>query len=101
MPIFELQNETRAKTKKPSMYKVILYNDDFTPFEFVEYVLLTYFKKEGADVMRIAQEAHNTGRALVGVYTRDVATSRCNTALSFAKQQGFVYLKIEAKPEED
>lgn len=100
MPIFELESKTNTKTKKPSMYHVILYNDDFTPFEVVEIILEKFFKKQAADVMRIAQEAHNTGKSLVGTYTREVAVSRCNSALGFAKQNGFVYLKIETKQAE-
>lgn len=96
MPIAELETKSKVKTKKPSMCNVILYNDDLTPFEFVEAVLSQIFKKQGSDVMRIAQEAHNNGTALVGVYTREVATSRCMLTKQLAKESGFP-LKVEPK----
>lgn len=92
----QLQQEQIVKTKRPSMYSVILYNDDFTPFEFVESILSRIFKKESKDVMAITQVAHNTGKALVGVYVRDVAVTRVQIAMSIAKDNGFP-LKLQAK----
>lgn len=92
----QLQEEQVVKTKKPSMYNVFLYNDDLTPFEFVESILSQIFKKEGSDVMRITQEAHNSGKALVGVYVRDVAVTRCKMAMDIAQSNGFP-LKLQAR----
>ena len=99
MPIFDMdiQLQQQTKTKKPSMYNVYLYNDDVTPFEFVEQILQQIFKKEGSAVMRITQEAHNNGKALVGTYIRDVAVSRCNISQKIEIDSGF---PLKVQPEE-
>ena len=60
---------TKPKTKKPSMYKVLLLNDDYTPMEFVFYVLEQFFNKRSEEATRIMLHVHQRGVGVCGVYS--------------------------------
>ena len=64
-----LLTKVRPKTKKPSLYKVLLLNDDYTPQEFVVHVLERFFNKSGDDATRIMLHVHQKGVGICGVYT--------------------------------
>ena len=66
----------KARTKTPSMYKVLLLNDDYTPMEFVVWVLRVVFNKEQSEATRLMLDVHTTGKGLCGVFTYDVAKSK-------------------------
>lgn len=68
--------ETRPRTKKPSMYKVIMLNDDYTPMEFVVYVLERFFGKSREDATRIMLSVHQNGVGVCGVFTYEVAETK-------------------------
>jgi len=78
----------RQKTAPPRMYKVILYNDDFTTMEFVIEVLQRFFSINRERAMQIMLKVHNEGSAICGVYVRDVAETKVNQVVEFAKQHG-------------
>jgi ATP-dependent Clp protease adaptor protein ClpS len=78
----------RAKTKPPRMYKVILYNDDYTTMEFVIEVLQRFFGMNLERAMKIMLEVHNKGSGVCGVYSRDVAESKVVQVTELAKQHG-------------
>jgi ATP-dependent Clp protease adaptor protein ClpS len=78
----------RAKTKPPRMYKVILYNDDYTTMEFVIEVLQRFFALNRERAMQIMLEVHNKGSAICGVYSHDVAESKVVQVTELAKQHG-------------
>tara|TARA_Y100000590_G_scaffold363696_1_gene421495 strand:+ start:4729 stop:5067 length:339 start_codon:yes stop_codon:yes gene_type:complete len=78
--------EDRPLTKKPSMYKVILLNDDYTPMEFVVYVLEKIFNKNQEDATQIMLHVHKNGIGICGVYTFEVAESKCKSVLDLAKE---------------
>lgn len=78
----------RAKTKPPRMFKVILLNDDYTTMEFVIEVLLRFFGFNLERAQQIMLKVHNEGSAVCGVYSRDVAESKINQVMDFAKQNG-------------
>ena len=59
----------RTKTKKPSMYKVLLLNDDYTPMEFVIYVLQRFFSKSAEDATKVMLHVHQNGVGICGVFT--------------------------------
>jgi ATP-dependent Clp protease adaptor protein ClpS len=80
--------KTKAKTQKPSLYKVLLLNDDFTPMEFVVHVLEVYFNKSGEDATRIMLHVHQKGVGVCGVYTFEVAETKVTQVMDFAKQHG-------------
>lgn len=78
--------KTRQKTKKPSLYKVLLLNDDYTPMEFVVYVLERFFNKPPQEATRIMLHVHQKGVGICGVFTFEVAETKVTQVMNFAKQ---------------
>lgn len=78
--------KTRVKTQKPSMYKVLLLNDDYTPMEFVVHVLETFFNKSVEDAHRIMLHVHQKGVGICGVYTFEVAETKVTQVMDYARQ---------------
>ncbi|MDO8207021.1 MAG: ATP-dependent Clp protease adapter ClpS [Gallionella sp.] len=76
----------RAKTKPPGMYKVILFNDDYTTMEFVIEVLQRFFAINSERAQQLMLQIHNEGSAVCGIYTRDVAETRVAQVTDFAQQ---------------
>ena len=68
--------KTRPKTKRPSLYKVLLLNDDYTPMDFVVYVLERFFNKPLEEATRIMLHVHQKGVGICGVYTYEVAETK-------------------------
>ncbi len=77
---------TRAKTKKPSMYKVVILNDDYTPMEFVVHVLQKFFHKSSDDATQIMLHIHQRGVGVCGVYPFDVAETKVTQVIDYARQ---------------
>ena len=80
--------KTRPRTKKPSLYKVLLLNDDYTPMEFVIHVLEKYFNKGREDATRIMLQVHQKGVGVCGVYTYEVAETKVTQVIDFSRQHG-------------
>ncbi|MDF1791523.1 MAG: ATP-dependent Clp protease adapter ClpS [Thalassobaculaceae bacterium] len=78
--------KTRPKTKKPSMYKVIMLNDDYTPMEFVVHVLERFFNKNREEATRIMLHVHQRGVGVCGVFTYEVAETKVTQVMDFARQ---------------
>ena len=78
--------KVKPKTKKPSLYKVLIINDDFTPMEFVIFVLERFFSKSRDEATRIMLHVHHKGVGICGVYTYEVAESKVMQVLDFARQ---------------
>ena len=83
-----LVTKTRPKTKKPSLYKVLLLNDDYTPMEFVVHVLEKYFNKARPEATRIMLHVHQKGVGVCGVYTFEVAETKVTQVMDFSRQHG-------------
>ena len=81
-----IATKTRAKPKKPSQYKVLLLNDDYTPMDFVVYVLERFFNKPPEEATRIMLHVHQKGVGICGVYTYEVAETKVAQVTSFARQ---------------
>ena len=81
-----LITKTRPKTKKPSLYKVLLLNDDYTPMEFVVHVLERFFNKGREDATRIMLHVHHKGVGICGVYTYEVAETKVAQVMDFSRQ---------------
>ncbi len=96
MKQFGIESDVDVRTKLPKQYEVYVLNDDVSPMDFVEEVLSEIFKKNKTEAMSIMQHAHNTGKALVGVYIRDVASTRVHIAEAVAEDAGFP-LKFKIK----
>ncbi|HWT61409.1 MULTISPECIES: ATP-dependent Clp protease adapter ClpS [Brucella/Ochrobactrum group] len=77
---------TQPKTKKPSLYRVLLLNDDYTPMEFVIHVLQRFFQKNMDDATRIMLHVHNHGVGECGVFTYEVAETKVSQVMDFARQ---------------
>ena len=77
--------ETKPKTKKPSMYNVLLLNDDYTPMEFVVLILEKIFNKKQEEATQIMLNVHRNGVGVCGTYTFEVAESKCKAVIDFAK----------------
>jgi ATP-dependent Clp protease adaptor protein ClpS len=69
-------SQTKPKLQKPSMYRVLLLNDDYTPMEFVVYVLEEIFNKSREDATQIMLHVHQNGVGLCGVFTYEVAETK-------------------------
>jgi ATP-dependent Clp protease adaptor protein ClpS len=78
--------ETKPKTKKPSMYKVLMLNDDYTPMEFVVHILERFFNKNRQEATRIMMHVHRRGVGICGVYTYEVAETKVTQVMDFARQ---------------
>ncbi len=77
---------TRPVTKKPSMYKVLLLNDDYTPMEFVVYILERFFSKQSEEATKIMLHVHQRGVGICGVYSYEVAETKVTQVMNFARQ---------------
>jgi ATP-dependent Clp protease adaptor protein ClpS len=77
--------KTRTRTKKPSMYKVLLLNDDFTPMEFVIHILERFFNKSKQEATDIMLNVHRRGVGVCGIYTYEIAETKVNQVMDFAR----------------
>ncbi len=78
--------KAKPKTKRPSMYKVLMLNDDYTPMEFVVHVLERFFYKGREEATQIMFNVHRKGVGLCGVYTYEVAETKVTQVMDFARQ---------------
>ena len=80
-----IKQKPREKTKRPSLYKVLLLNDDYTPMEFVVYVLERFFNLDHARAVEVMLTVHNRGVAVVGVYPFEVAETKVTQVMDCAR----------------
>lgn len=81
-----LLTRTRAKTKKPAMYRVLLLNDDFTPMDFVVHILERFFSKNKQEATEIMLQVHRRGVGICGTYTYEVAETKVNLVMDYARK---------------
>jgi ATP-dependent Clp protease adaptor protein ClpS len=86
-----IKEKPKEKTKEPKQYQVIMLNDDFTTMEFVVEILMDIFGKDMKSATELMLLVHRTGRAAVGIYPYDIASSKVEKALARAKQNGFPF----------
>jgi ATP-dependent Clp protease adaptor protein ClpS len=87
-PEIGVLTRTRPKTKKPSLYKVLMLNDDYTPMEFVVHVLEQVFSKSQEDAYTIMMHVHQKGVGVCGVYTYEVAETKVTQVMDLAQKNG-------------
>ncbi len=89
-----------TKLKRPRLYRVLLHNDDFTPMAFVVSVLLHVFRKSESDAVSIMLHAHETGYAVAGVFTREIAETKVDETMRMASESNYPLL-CTMEPGED
>ncbi len=77
--------KTRPQTQKPSLYKVLILNDDYTPMEFVVHILERFFNKTKQEATDVMLHVHRRGVGLCGVFTYEVAETKVNQVMDFAR----------------
>ena len=82
-------SETLDEVKEPSMYRVLIHNDDYTTMEFVVEILVSVFNKPVEDAVNIMLKVHREGIGLCGVYTYEVAETKVGTVETLARENGF------------
>lgn len=78
--------EVKPRLKRPPMYKVIMLNDDYTPMEFVVEVLETFFSMNRENATQVMLKVHTEGRAVCGVFSRDVAETKSAQVMRCARE---------------
>jgi ATP-dependent Clp protease adaptor protein ClpS len=81
-----IATRTRTRPKKPDQYKVLMLNDDYTPMEFVVLVLKRYFKMDMEQATRVMLHVHQRGVGVCGIFSMEVAETKVNQVMDFAKQ---------------
>ncbi len=78
--------KSAVKPKKPPLYKVLLLNDDYTPMEFVVYLLMRYFAMNQEQAERVMLQVHTKGIGVCGVFTREIAETKVRLVMNFATE---------------
>ena len=90
-----IKEKIRSRVKPPDHYQVLIYNDDFTPMDFVVEVLMNIFEKEESAAVAMMMSIHKGSCAVAGVYPRDIAQTKAAEAVQWARSEGYP-LKVEA-----
>lgn len=94
-----VRERSNTQLKEPRRYKVIMHNDDFTPMDFVVMVLCTIFHKQLPEAEAIMLGIHKTGKAVVGVYSFDMAASKVQKTTLLARDNNYP-LSVTLSPED-
>jgi ATP-dependent Clp protease adaptor protein ClpS len=94
-----LKERQKTDLKEPRRYKVIIYNDDFTTMEFVVMVLKQVFFKSEEEAQTLMLKVHHSDKAVVGIFSYDIAVSKVNKATQMAREEGFP-LRLTVEPED-
>ena len=84
-----VKERVKVQKKEPTLYKVVLLNDDYTTMEFVVDVLMSVFQKTASEAYQIMMNVHMNGRGIAGVYPWEVAETKAETVISMARESGF------------
>ncbi len=93
-----VRERQRTDLREPRRYKVTIYNDDFTTMEFVVRVLMQVFFKSQSEAEQLMMLVHRTQKAVVGIYSYDIAVSKVLKATRMAREEGFP-LRLTYEPE--
>ena len=84
-----VKERVQVQKKEPTLYKVVLLNDDYTTMEFVVEVLMSVFQKTASEAYQIMMSVHVNGRGIAGVYPWEVAETKAEAVISSARESGF------------
>ena len=79
----------KEKIGRPKRYKVVLYNDDYTPMDLVTLILMDVFNKGIQEARSIMMRVHKGGKAVAGTYSKEIAETKVGTTKMFAREQGY------------
>lgn len=85
------KEHTKVKIREPRKYKVVMYNDDFTPMDFVVEILIDIFYKDEHQAVALMYQVHEGGHAIVGVYPKDIANTKVRLATERARKEGYPF----------
>lgn len=91
----KLKEQVKNQVKFPRQYQVVIYNDDFTPMDFVVEILVRIFDKEESAAVALMLEIHKGKYAVAGIYPKDIAKTKAAQAVQWAREEGYP-LKVEA-----
>ena len=91
----------KPKTKKPPLYRVIVLNDDYTPMEFVVYILQAFFGFDREKAQQIMLAIHTHGKGVCGIFTKEVAETKSSQVNNFAKDNEHPLVSDIEQVEED
>jgi len=91
--------EAKPELKKPSMYQVVLLNDDFTPMEFVVEVLIHFFAKDKVQATKIMLQVHHEGKGVCGIFTCEIAETKVSLVNEYAREQSHPLMAVMEKSE--
>ena len=94
-----IRERSRIDLREPRRYTVTIYNDDFTTMEFVVMILTQIFYNSEAEAETLMLQVHHADKAVVGIYSYDVATSKVRKATNMAREAGFP-LRLTVEPED-
>lgn len=89
----------KEKVEKARRFKVLFHNDDYTTMDFVVRVLMKFFHKSETEATQIMLSVHHKGHGVAGIYPRDVAESKVDQVMTYAREHGMPLL-VTAEPEE-
>ena len=95
-----VRERQRIDLREPRRYKVTIFNDDFTTMEFFVMILKTVFFKSETEAEALMLQVHHSDKAVVGIYSYDVATSKVRKATNMAREQGYP-LRLTVEPEDE
>lgn len=87
--LYEQTEQTDTKVQEPSLYHVMLLNDDYTTMEFVVSVIRDVFHQSIEQASRIMMEVHTKGKGVAGTYTRDIAKTKAETVMHLAFEENY------------
>ena len=96
----DLAVQERQRTRRAPRYHVVFHNDDYTTMEFVVHVLMQFFHLSETSATKVMLEIHHKGYGVVGSFTRDVAESKADQVIAYAKEHGHP-LRVTAEPADD
>ncbi|MGX2985426.1 ATP-dependent Clp protease adaptor ClpS [Helicobacter sp. 23-1048] len=94
MPQISQESLTEIFLEEPSLFRVLLLNDDKTTMEFVVFVLVEIFDKTSDEAIKVMLQIHKEGSGVCGIYTYDVAELKANQVVEIARQKGYP-LRVE------
>lgn len=82
-------SSSSPKIKAPSQWKIIFHNDESTPMSFIQQLLIQIFRKSKQDAFNLANEIHTKNKAMIGIYTKEIANTRVDLTHYYAQSHGY------------